>query len=266
LGIDDCRVGSREVRGATAADAEKLDFSHDEAVAAAVLAHHALEMSEALKVEDLLGRRLAAHTSVPLIVALHETNNAAAAVAKERLLIVGGVVGDELWLLTLTGYGLDGTHHHVAVSLGDLEGCIDLVGVVVCANVLESRLILRLQVLAAGLGKVGRRDGNFKEGKNRGDGLDGFNVEVFPAAKVADVPPKVVVDASRCASNAADQRRGWVRRRKILDQRGCSLDLLEAVEVEIPKSGVLHSWRSVKLWDGKFLNARSSEAGHVLGR
>ena len=43
------------VRWTAAAHAQELDLGHDEAVAAAVLAHHAVEMSETLKVEDLLG-------------------------------------------------------------------------------------------------------------------------------------------------------------------------------------------------------------------
>ena len=40
----------------TAADAEKFDLGHDEAVAAAVLAHDTVEVSEALEVENLLWR------------------------------------------------------------------------------------------------------------------------------------------------------------------------------------------------------------------
>ena len=153
----------------------------------------------------------------------------------------------------------------MAVSLSDLESCIDLVGVVVGADVLESRLILGLQVLAAGLGKVGGWDGDLKEGKHRRDGLDGGDVEVFPAAKVADVPPKVVVDAPGCASDAADQRWRWVGRREVLYQRGCGLDLLEAIKGKVTKSWVLNSWCGIELWDGKLLNARRSEVGHVLG-
>jgi hypothetical protein len=48
-GIEDCG-------GATCADAEEFDLGHDEAVAAAVLAHHTVQVCEALKVQDLLRR------------------------------------------------------------------------------------------------------------------------------------------------------------------------------------------------------------------
>ena len=64
--VDGCRVGGGEGGWATAADAEKFDLGHDEAVAATVLAHD-----------------------------------------------------------------------HVRVSLSNLERSVDLVGVVVCADVLE---------------------------------------------------------------------------------------------------------------------------------
>jgi len=55
LGIDGRGVGGGERGWAAAADAEELDLGHDEAVAAAVLAHHAVEMGETLEVKDLLG-------------------------------------------------------------------------------------------------------------------------------------------------------------------------------------------------------------------
>ena len=54
LGVDGRGVGGGEGGWAAAADAEELDFGQDEAVAATVLAHHAVEVSETLEVEDLL--------------------------------------------------------------------------------------------------------------------------------------------------------------------------------------------------------------------
>jgi hypothetical protein len=266
LGVDCCRVGSGEGGWAAAADAEELNLRHDESVAATVLAHNAVEVRKTLKVEDLLGRRLAAHAGVPLVVALDETDNTASAVAEESLLVVGRVVGDELWLLALTGDGLDGAHDHVRVSLSNLERSIDLVGVVVCANVLERGLVLRLQVLAARLRKVVCWDGHLKKGKHRRDRLDGGDVKVFPAAEVANVPPEVVVDATWCASDSANQRRGGVGRGEVLNQRRRSRDLLEAVEAEISEGRVLHSWCGLKLWDSKVLRASGREAGHILDR
>jgi hypothetical protein len=154
-----------------------------------------------------------------LVVALDKTDDAASAVAEESLLVVRSVVGDELWLLALAGDGLDGAHDHVRVTLSNLERSVDLVGVVVGADVLERRLVLWLQVLTAGLRKVVCWDRHFKKGKYGRDGLDGGDVEVFPAAKVADVPPKVVVDATWCTSDAANQRWRGVGRGEVLDQR-----------------------------------------------
>jgi hypothetical protein len=55
LSVDSGRVNGCSVRRTTAANTEKLDLSHDEAVAAAVLAHDAVEMRKTLEVQDLLG-------------------------------------------------------------------------------------------------------------------------------------------------------------------------------------------------------------------
>jgi hypothetical protein len=201
-----------------------------------------------------------------LVVALDETDDAASAVAKESLFVVGGVVGDKLWLLALTSDRLDGAHDHVRVSLGNLKGSIDLVGVVVCADVLERRLVLWLQVLAAGLREVVCWDRNLKKRKYRRDRLDGGDVEVLPAAKVADIPPEVVIDTARRTSDAANQRWRGVGRGEILNQRRCSRNLLEAIKANIGKGGVLHSWRNLELWDYEVLSASGGEAGDVLDR
>lgn len=166
LCVDGSGVDGRGVRGPAAADAEELDLGHDEAVAAAVFAHDALEVGEALEVEDLLGWGLAAHARVPLVVALDEADDATPAVAKEGLLVVGGVAGDELGLLADSGNSLDSAHNHVCAALRNLERSIDLVGIVVGADVLERSLVLWLQVLAARLGKVRSWDGNLEKRKH----------------------------------------------------------------------------------------------------
>jgi hypothetical protein len=220
-----CRVeggGVRSRRVAACADAQELDLGHDEAVAAAVLAHDALQVSEALEVEDLLGCGLAAHASVPVVVALDETDDAAASVTKESLLEVGRVAGDELGLVAGTSGRLDGAHLHVAVALGDLEGSVDLVGVVVGADVVKSVLVLWLHVLTNRLRKVGLGDRDLKEGEDGRNLLNGSDVEVFPAAKVADVPPEVVVDTTGSGSDATDQSGGRVGAAEVLEQRRCS--------------------------------------------
>jgi hypothetical protein len=96
--------------------------------------------------------------------------------------------------------------------LSYLESGVDLVGVVVGADVLESGLVLWLHVRTAWLRQVRGRKRNLKKWKYRWDGLDGGDVEVLPAAKIADVPPEVVVDASWCACDTADQGRSRVGR------------------------------------------------------
>ena len=243
---------------------EKLNLGHDEAIAAAVLAHHTVQVGQALEVQDLLRGRLAAHTRVPLVVALDEANNATTAIAKEGLLVVGRIVGDELGLRASSSHGLDSAHDHVGASLRDLEGGVDLVGIVVGADVLESRLVLWLQVLAAGLREIGGRDRDLKQGQHRGDGLDGGDVEVLPASQIADIPPEVVVDASRCAGDTANQRWGRIGRGEILEQRRSRSHGLEGIEAEVREGRVLDSWSSLELWDDKVLSASGSERGHLL--
>ena len=231
-----------------------------------MLAHDAVQMREALEVQDLLWRGLAAHAGVPLVVALDKADNTTAAVAEERLLEVGGVVGDELRLLAGAGNRLDSAHDHVGATLGNLESGVDLVGVVVGANVVQSRLVLWLEILAAGLREIGSWYWNFKKGKDGGDRLDGGDVEVFPAAQVADVPPEVVVDASWCVCHTADQRGRGIGRGEVLDKRRSRSDRLEGVEADICKGRVLYSWRGLKLWDNEVLSASGSEAGDLLYR
>jgi len=264
LCVDGRGVGGGEVGGAAAANAQELDFRHDESVAATVFAHYAMEMGEALQIEDLLGRRLATHARVPLIVALYKTDDAAAAVAEDCLLVISRVVGDKLWLLALTGNGLDGAHVHVRSSLGYLERGVDLVRVVVCANVLQGGLVLGLQVLAARLGKVGGWDRDFEQGKHGRNGLDGGDVEVLPAAKVADVPPEVVVDAAGRACDAANQGWGGIRGGEVFDQGRGRWDLLKAIKVDICKGRVLDGWRRLEFWEDKVGGASRREAGNVL--
>lgn len=260
-GVEGGGVWGRRV--AACANAEKLDLGHDEAVAAAVLAHDALEVSETLKVEDLLRGRLAAHASVPVVVGLDKTDNATTSVTKEGLLEVRGVAGNELGLVAGVGLGLDGAHLHVAVTLCDLEGSVDLVGVVVGADVVKSRLVLGLHILADGLGKVGLGNGNLKERKNRGDLLDGSNVELLPAAEVADIPPEVVVDATGSGCDAADQSRGRVGAAQVLKQRGCSHRLVCLEAGLLGEGRVLNSRRGLEV-QKREVKRLSSVAGGLL--
>lgn len=76
-----------EIRGvaiitiAARADADELDLGHDEAVAAGVVAHAALEVCEAVQVLDALVRLFVAHAAVPAVEALDEADEAAALAA-----------------------------------------------------------------------------------------------------------------------------------------------------------------------------------------
>lgn len=98
LCIDSGGINGCSVRGATAADAENFNLSHDESIAASVLAHDAVQVGKALEIQNLLWWRLTAHAGVPLVVALDKANNATPAVAEERLLVVRRVVGNEVRL------------------------------------------------------------------------------------------------------------------------------------------------------------------------
>lgn len=263
LGIDGGGVGCACGGGTTAAHAEELDLRHDEAVAAAVFAHHAVEVCETLQVENLLWGALTAHPRVPLVVALDEADDAAAGVAVDGLLVVGGVAGDEVGLGTHARVGLEGTHHHVGGALGDLEGSVDLGGVVVRVDVVEGGLVLWLESLAAGLGEERRGDWDFEEGEDRWEGSDGGDVEVGPGAEVADVPPEVGVCAAGDAGNAVDEGRRGVGRRQVL-QEGRGGQLGEAVEADLGIEGVLHSWSGIKVGEGVVMGGGGS-VSNLLG-
>lgn len=135
--------------------------------------------------------------------------------------------------MTSAGNRLDSTHNHVCATLGNLESGVDLVGVVVCADILESSLVLWLEILAARLGKVGSWNGNLEKRKHGGDSLDGGDVEVFPATQVANVPPEVVVDTARCVADATNKRRRGVGGGEILHNGGGGRNGLESIEADI---------------------------------
>lgn len=77
-------------------DADEFDFRHDEAVAAGVLAHAALEVREAVEVFDALVWWFLAHAAVPAVEALDEADEAAALVAGGCEFGICGIVGDEM--------------------------------------------------------------------------------------------------------------------------------------------------------------------------
>lgn len=204
LRIDGCGVHGCGGGGATAADAQQLNFSHDETIPTSMFAHNTMQVCEALKVEDLLWGRFAPHARIPLVVALDEANDPAATVTKNSLFVVGGVVGDKFGLIAGASEGLAGFHKHVCATLGDFEGGVDFGCVVGGADVVKSGLSFWLKGHARGLREVGSRKGDFEEAQDRWKRGDGCDVEVSPATQVADIPPEVCVDAAGSAGDTAD--------------------------------------------------------------
>lgn len=94
--FQEAEVG-RLVRGLGAeADADELDLREQEAVAAGVVAHDALQVGEAGEVEDLLVADFVAHARVPAVVGLDEPDDAGARGAGEGGGGVGLVVAQEV--------------------------------------------------------------------------------------------------------------------------------------------------------------------------
>lgn len=128
----------RAVLGAHA-HADEFDFRDDEAVAAVVLAHDALQMGEVREVFDVGLALAVAHACVPDVVGFDEADEAAAAVAAEGLGRVVGVGGEEVGAVFAGVFGL---HGDVAgVALAGFDGGVDLGGVEARDDVLEAALV-----------------------------------------------------------------------------------------------------------------------------
>ncbi len=186
----------RDVEGAHA-NADEFDFGGDEAVAARVLAHAAVQVGEALEVFDFWLAGLVAHARVPAVKGLDEADDAAATVAGEGAGGVVLVVGDEVGAVAVAG--LVGAQGDVGeLALGDFEGGVDFDGVEVAVNFEKGGFGLRLQagLWDLGEGQAGCADGDVEEAGEALDIADGGEVEVVPGAEVADVPPAVGGEAS----------------------------------------------------------------------
>jgi hypothetical protein len=146
---------------------------------------------------------------------------------------------------------LDGAHGHVCAALCYFESSIDLCGVVVVDNVMELGLILRLDVLAARDREIGCWDWDFEKGKHGGESGDGADVEVIPSAKVANVPPEVVVDTPAHGSDAADKAGGGVGAGQVIKERRSRSRRLEAVEANFGSEGILDSWCRLVFGNGE---------------
>jgi len=205
------------------ADADEFDFRDDEAVARVVFAHHALQVREVREVFDVRLALAVTHARVPDLVGLDEADEAAAAVAADRLRGVVGVGGEEV--RAVFG-GVFGSHGDVAgVALAGFDGGVDFRGVVPGDDVLEGALVDGFEggVGDGGGGEGGGFDGDVEEAGGGGAGgedaageagdvADCGEGEVVPGAEVADVPPAVGVDAVADAE-AGDETDGGVRAR-----------------------------------------------------
>ena len=188
------------------AHADEFDFRDDEAVAAVVLAHQALQVRQVGEVFHVGLAPAVPHARVPELVGLDEADEASAAVAADGVGEVVGIGGEEVGAVF---GGVFGSHGDVAgVALAGFDGRVDFGGVEARDDVLEAALVGRFEggVVDGGVGESGGFDrhieqagGGFGGGENAageaGDGADGLEVEVFPGTDVANVPPAVAVDA-----------------------------------------------------------------------
>ena len=102
-----------------------------------MVAHVLLQLRQALEVNDLAVRSLVAHAAVPAIEAAHDADDAAAAVAGQRLGGVVGVVGDEVWSLVRAASGAIGRPHAdvATVAERDAHGGVEFGGVKVAVEI-----------------------------------------------------------------------------------------------------------------------------------
>lgn len=118
------------------AHADELDLGDEEAVAAAVVAHAALQVGQPGEVEDFFLPDLVPHAGVPAVVGFDQADDAAARVAGKGLLDVVLVVGDEVRAVGFVR--LLGEHRDVVgAAQADFERVVHFRAVVVAAEVGE---------------------------------------------------------------------------------------------------------------------------------
>ena len=199
-----CGNGRRQLQeakvghvGCPQAHADELDLGEQEAVAARVLAHAAVQVREALQVLDAGLAELVAHARVPAVKGLDEADDAAAAVAAEDVFGVVLVVGEEVRAVAVAG--LVGAHRDVVeLALGDFEGGVDFDGVEVAVDFEKGGFGLRLEAGRGDLreGQAGCADGDVEELRKTRDGADGGEGEGVPGAEVTDIPPAMGSEAA----------------------------------------------------------------------
>ena len=111
------------VRSGAQPHADEFDLRDDEAVAARVFAHVAMDVREPGEVFDAPLAHFVAHARVPAIKGLDDADDAAAAITRQRLLEVVLVVGQEVRAVTAF---VGGAHREVVWgSNGGFEGGAD---------------------------------------------------------------------------------------------------------------------------------------------
>lgn len=208
-----------EVRGSleTVADHDELNLGQDEAVAAAVFAHHVVQVSKALEILDLLDITLNAHASVEAVKGLDQANNAGGRLATKDGGSGGGITGNggNEHLLSVLGSvrsGLGRNGQLQGTVGGQSQSSVELGQVVIGVDGMQSSLGLGVTLRAHGVRQegLGHRAGDESSSCARRQGHERRGVEGGPGADLADIPPEVLnVRIPQREGDGAHQR--WSR-------------------------------------------------------
>lgn len=173
-----------------------------------MFAHVAMDMRQAGKVLHAAMALVVTHARIPAVETLNDAHDAAAAVARKRLLVVVLVVGDEVGAVA----GFVGAHGEEGRrAAGGFEGGADFGDEEGSVGVLEGGF-------GAGV-ELGRGDcGEFQRGCSELDVqqplqawncVDRLEIEIIPGFEIANVPPKVRVLAM-AVHDAFNEIDGWI--------------------------------------------------------
>lgn len=205
------------------AHADEFDFGDYEAVAGVAFAEEAVQVGEAGEVERLLAVFLLAHAGAPELPGFDEADDAAAAEGVGFVVGVGGLVEGSVFAVALGSHG-----DVVLVALAGFEGCVHFGDVEGGEDVLEFAVVGDLQhgLTARRLWESHGRNGNVEKAGaffavgETGDGLDGFEAEVFPCFQISDVPPAVQAGRNP-GGELANHRRCWIWSCQVVHHGGC---------------------------------------------
>lgn len=172
------------------AHADEFDFRHDEAVAAGVFAHVAVELGEGGQVEDFALADFVSHACVPAVEGFDESDYAAATVAGECALGVVLVVGEEVGPVFAS---LCAHADVVVLALADFERRVDFGGVEVPVDGSQFGFRVRLQPRLRNVRHRERAgaDVDAEELVEIGNRFDRFQIEAVPHFEVPDIPPRM---------------------------------------------------------------------------